>query len=242
MSYSDVANRMISETNFTQKEISDKCKELGVIISREQLNKILNGKAPAPKEKVSRTIAKICNADDRELVIEGYLEKAPKEFIEFLNIFQDASLNMGLQAMENKLTDEEISIIRDLYKKETLAKIIVEMLDMDCTQSLDMNNVEIDKNFNIIFENNNYIKMEDDSMENKIPKGSKLRIKIKEKYKNGDIVLVKVRNNEKPIIRIIFFIGRDVCLGALNKKYNSLYLKNEDFKIIAEINSVETAV
>jgi len=242
MSYSDVANRMISETNFTQKEISDKCKELGEIISREQLNKILNGKAPAPKEKVSRTIAKICNADDRELVIEGYLEKAPKEFIEFLNIFQEACLNMGLQFMENKLTDEEISIIRDLYKKETLAKIIVETLDMDCTQSLNMDNVEIDKAFNIIFENNNYIQMEDDSMENKIPKGSKLRIKIKEKYKNGDIVLVKVRNDKKPIIRIVFFIGRDVCLGALNKKYNSLYLKNGDFKIIAEINSVETEV
>lgn len=88
MSYSKVLKNIIADTNITQEELSNKCKELGAPISRVQINKIRNEKASAPEDKISRAIAKTCNVDDRELAIEGYLEKAPKEIIEFLIYFK----------------------------------------------------------------------------------------------------------------------------------------------------------
>lgn len=240
--YSKVLQKIVAGANITQEELSNKCKEEGTPISRVQLNKILNGKAKAPDENVSRTIAKICNADDRELVIEGYLEKAPKEFIQFLNIFQDVLMQLGLETIEKQINNEDLEILKEMYRKETLSKVILEMLDMEKTTIPNFDNIAIDKNLNILLENSNYIEMEDDSMQDKIPKGSKLKLKTKEKYKNGDIVLVKVRNDKKLLIRTIFFIGRDICLCALNRRYNSLYLKYGEYQIITGVDSVEIKI
>ena len=79
--------------------------------------------------------------------------------------------------------------------------------------------------------------IEDDSMENKIPKDSKLKLKIQEKYKNGDILLIEYNNIN--YVRLAIFVGKNTFLYALNSKYNSLYLNNEQFKIIAKVTSIE---
>ena len=242
MSYSKVLKNMVADANITQNSLSEKCKELNAPISRGQLNKILGGKAPAPEEKVSRAIAKICNADERELVLEGYLDKAPKEFIDFLNVLQDTFMKVGLDFIENEISNEDIEIIREMYRKETKAEVIINLLDMDKEIKVDKEKVTVnrkDNSIELLYENTHYIKMEDDSMQDKIPKGSKIKLKLKEKYKNGDIVLVKVRDDKKPIVRVVFFIGRDICLYALNKKYTSLYLKNGEYQIISSVSSVE---
>jgi len=104
--YSKVLQRIIADSNITQEELSEKCKKLNAPISRGRINSILNNKAPAPSEKVSRAIAQICNIDERELVLEGYLENAPHELIDFLNKFQEELFELSLTQLENKIDQE----------------------------------------------------------------------------------------------------------------------------------------
>ena len=244
MSYSKVLKSIIANTNITQEELSNKCKELKAPISRGQINKIVNGKAPAPEEKVSRAIAKVCNVDDRELVIEGYLEKAPREFIDFIKVFQELLLKIFLPSIEPIINEDEMELFKEAFEKETMAKIVLGILEMEKSE-YDTNIFNIERNEDEIkatIKKLLYITMEDESMEVKIPKGSKMQIEIKEKYKNGDIVLIKVKENKKPIIRVIFFIGRDICLYPLNNKYNSLYLRNSEYQILGVVSSVEIKI
>lgn len=238
--YSIVLRNMIADANITQEELSNRCKELGTPISRGQINKILNNKAPAPGEYISRSIAKICNVDDRELVLEGYLEKAPKEFIELLNKFQNMLSEIGLYYVAPILNEEQKNIIKEIYKRETLAQTILDILNSDDIVKIDSNSMKFEdkeSQTKIIVKDFSCITMEDDSMEPRIPKESKLRIKIQEKYKNGDIVLIQA--GEKRFVRTIFLLGRDVCIYPLNSNYPSLYLKNGEYKIIAKIESIE---
>lgn len=241
MAYSTVLRNIIAEANITQEELSNKCKQLGANISRVQINKLVNNKVHAPNEETSRAIAKVCNVDDRELVIEGYLEYAPKEFIEFLNKFQDTSMSMTLDCFQKELTKEELDIIKKEYRKETLAKVILETIDEKLNEDYTENLLKIAKN-NELFKEQSYLIMQDNSMENKIPKNSKLRLKTKEKYKNGDIVLVKVKNQDMPIIRMAIFIGRDICLYAFNNEYTSLLLTPKEYKILAYVDSIEIKI
>lgn len=243
--YSKVLQKIVADANITQEELSNRCKELGTPISRGQINKILNNKAPAPEESISRSIAKICNVDDRELVIEGYLEKAPKEFLDFLHKFQDLLSEIGISFFEPNLNKEQNNMLKELYKKETITQTILGILDEEETIEINSNSVifeDKENGINITFNDFYCIVMEDDSMENKIPKGSKLKIKIKEKYKNGDIVLVKVKGKDKPVVRVVFFIGKDICLNAYNNKYDSLYLKEGDYTILSAVSSFEIKI
>ena len=73
---------VVANTNYTQEEICKRCTELGIKISKSYINKLLNNKQQAPTEEISRIIANVCNCDERLLVIEGYLDKAPKEIRE----------------------------------------------------------------------------------------------------------------------------------------------------------------
>lgn len=241
--YSNVLRNMIADANITQEEISKKCKELGTPISRVQINKILNNKAPAPEEVISRSIAKICNVDDRELVLEGYLEKAPKEFIEFLNKLQNMLAEIGLYYLGYMLSEEQKNIVKEKYKRETLAQTILEILHSNDIIKIDSNSMkyeDIENQIKIIINDFSCINMEDDSMEPRIPIGSKLRIQAQEKYKNGDIVLIKV--GEKILVRTIFLFGRDICIYALNSNYSSQYLKGGEYEIIAKITSIEVFI
>lgn len=237
--YSKVLQKIIAEANITQEELSKKCKELNAPISRVQLNAILHNRAKAPCEEVSRAIAKACNVDDRELVLEGYFEKAPQEFIDFLNKFQEQLFELSFAQLENKIDKKTKEIILEEYKKETSINLILEILDMQKLLPLYDNNYKVENSEKNIIFNFEYpsFTIDDDSMENKIPKNSKLKLKVQDKYKNGDILLIEY--NKIKYVRLAIFIGKSTFLYAFNSNYNNLYLNNEQFRIIAKVNSIE---
>ena len=241
--YAKILKNMIADANITQEELSKKCSEMGTPITRNQINRILNRKANAPEENISRSIAKICNADERELVLAGYLEKAPHEFIEYLNKEQDLSLEMGLAFLGEKLSNEQKEVVKELYRKETLVELIIKTLDIKDIPKMPQNLFDVkidDDKINTIYNELMFFIMKDDSMQDKIPKGSKLRLESKDKYENGDIVVLEV-NGEK-IIRMIIWIGRTIFAYPLNKNYQVQMLNNGEYKIIAKIRSVEIPI
>lgn len=244
MKYADILRNAIDKENLSQGEISNKCKELGAPISRGQLNKIISGKVTPPQENVSRALAKICNIDERTLVLSGYLEKAPKELRDFFNKLQDFCMNTSLLISETDYNNDLIEDLKNCYREETREQFILTILDMNFNinvlKDIASNNTLANfQNINNI-EDLTFITMEDDSMERKIPKGSKLRLIIPKKYNNGDIVLVETKNTR--FIRVLFNIGKDIALFPFNSNYTSLLLKNGDYKIIAKIKSIEIAL
>lgn len=108
-------------------------------------------------------------------------------------------MQVGLTFIENVLDTENMEILKELYRKETKAQMILEILANKQEIFLDRETFEIikkNKNINIMFKDFQYLKIEDNSMENKIPKSSKVKLEIREKYKNGDIVLVKIKGQK----------------------------------------------
>ena len=82
MPYHKLLNNIIASTNYTAQEIINKCAEKGIKMNKAYMSKLRNNKVPPPSEDVSRVISKVCDVDERFLVLEGYIDKAPKEIKE----------------------------------------------------------------------------------------------------------------------------------------------------------------
>lgn len=243
--YSKLLRTIIAEADITQGSLAKKCTELGTPISRGELNRILNRKDKPPDEEISRNIAKICDTDERELVLYGFFDQAPHEFMDFIKKMQDISFEYGFNIIDKNmnLTKKDKDILREIYEKETIVQIILETLDTDDKIEFDGDMFEIyskKDNINILSDDFTCITMKDDSMEPKLPKGSKLKLEIKTKYDNGDIVLLKVKKEK--IVRMIFNIGKDIFIYPLNSKYKGKLLKYNDYQILGRIRSFEVTI
>ena len=79
MPYTKLLNNIIADSNLSYKFIAEKCTEMGTTIDPSYISKLLSGKCNVPSEKISRALANVCGYDERLLVLEGYLDIAPKE-------------------------------------------------------------------------------------------------------------------------------------------------------------------
>lgn len=129
MPYSKLLKKIIVESGYTNRDIIEKCNKRDRKIDKAYLSKLQNNKVPAPSEEISRTIANICGTDERLLVLEGYIDKAPKEIKEALEniklIFSMAVLSM----FENELNDEAIKQVENEINKEPLSDFILQIID-----------------------------------------------------------------------------------------------------------------
>ncbi len=98
MAYSKLLNIAIASTDYTQEEVAQECCKLGVKVSRSQINKWLNKKSKPPRAEVSRAIATVCNVDERKLVIEGYMENAPKEIQDLIKMIRNFAYSSTIAA------------------------------------------------------------------------------------------------------------------------------------------------
>ncbi len=85
MNYTEMLNKLISESGMNQKEISMRCTELGEDVTTTYLSALKNTSGKMASDSISRVIAKACNAKHSEiLVVQAYLDRAPKIIIDFL--------------------------------------------------------------------------------------------------------------------------------------------------------------
>lgn len=245
--YSKLLAKIIAESGLTIKEIAQKCNEIGNGIDVTRLSKLQNGRLDAPSEKVSRDIAKVCNANDRELVLEGYLEKAPKEVIEaFLSIRYMTTIS-ALSVLENTFDNNVLTYIQEELEKEPLAQFIISLIDKKATDVILDNekiefNVEKDK-FNMILNNPSSLKVKDNSMYPIIPKDAEISLKIQNKYDNGDILAIKVNNKEDFIVRYVLFKNDSIVLTSLNNKdFEKLEYRKNEVTILGKIIKVTTDI
>lgn len=238
--YSILLNTIIAESGLTSKEIVEKCNELGNGIDTTRLSKLQNAKLPAPSEKVSRDIAKVCNVDDRQLVIEGYLEKAPKEILDAFTILKVNSEITALQMFENNLTPEQLNVIKKELEKEPLSDCVVQILDSkDNTINLSTEKFDIkEKDFTFRIEEPIALPITDNAMFPLIPKNSKVSLKIQDQYNNGDILALKIKKQENIITRYVLFNGNNIILTSLNKDFETLTYNSKDVTILGKVSKV----
>lgn len=244
MPYSKLLMKVIAESGYTSKEIVEQCNDRGKKIDRAYLSKLLNNKVPAPSEEVSRIIANICNIDERLLVLEGYIDKAPKEIKEAFDSIKFMTTVAALNIYENKLDEETIKNLEIEMNKEPLADFIISLIDNKASAvNFNENGIEVideEENFKLSLTEPVALEIKDDSMFPIISKGSKINLKIEDKYNNGDIVAFKIKGKEDFIIRYVMFNGEDIIFTSLNKEFKVMNFKIDEIIILGRVVKVST--
>lgn len=250
MPYYKLLRNAIANTTYTQKQIIDKCKELGLTkgLDKTYLSKLLNNKISPPSEEVSRTLSKVCNIDERLLVIEGYLDKAPKEIKEAFLSLKFMTMISTLNMLENHIDNKTQKEVKHEFENEPLADFIIELIDNGNTY------VDIKgKGYELKSEEDNLIfnltqpiglKITDNAMEPIIKENDEVTIEIKDKnnYTDGDILVVKFSKEENITARQAIFLGNDVKLVPLNNKYKSSLVHKNDIEILGKVKKVITEI
>lgn len=243
MAYSKLLNKIISNTNYTQEEIAQKCCNLGAKLSREKVNALQNHRSKPPKYEVSRAIAKVCNADERLLVIEGYFDNAPEEVKQVLKDIQYFINTLALLTVTNlrNLNTEDINQIQQCLEKETISETLIQIMeDKENSIKLFKNNLSYSEgilgntiNFNIPYG----IDITDNGMSPLIEKGNQVILNIKDKYDTSNIVAYQ-DNKERIKVRILTKVNNTLVMIPLNKNYkNEIYSPNE-ITFLGEITKV----
>lgn len=246
MPYMKLLRRIISNTNYTNAEILRKCEELGQPINKTYFSNITNGRKPAPSEEKSRTLAKVLNIDERLLVIEGYIDKAPKEI---KKSFQNILLMENLSATKclELLDKNKLHTLQKYFENEPLSEMIIDILDnsQNCINFLEKdfhieklgNGEEISINLNKPVG----IEIQDNAMAPKIEKGDKVLFDIVENnynYKNTDILLVKTKQNPEIRVRNVIKINHTIQLQGYSQEYIEPPCNKEDLLILGKVTNV----
>lgn len=244
MAYKKLLQKIMYEKNLTATEIIKKCKEeYDIEISEGYFSKVKNKRKNPPSEKVSRAIAKVCGIDERILVIEGYIEKAPKEI---KRAFENISVIAKLTSTEIvKLIDKNyIDEFEEYLRQEPLCNIIIDILDNNEKQieslkkEIYIEKLDNGKEIKLGLANPSGIEVIDDAMSPKINKGDKITFEIiGENYKSTDILVVKTKKDPKVRLRNVININNTRKLQGYDEKYTEICDK-QDLTILGKVNYV----
>lgn len=246
MAYYKLLQRIIAKNNYTQNEIAKRCTELGTKVSRGYIGSLQSGKSSAPTEEISRAIAKACNCDERLLVIEGYLDKAPKEIKQAFLSLKNTMMLYSINMFENKIDKKTINEVKEKFEEEPLADFVLELIENGDNEIINKElGIEIEaKNKKVVcnFSNPISLKVEDNAMYPLIKENNEVTIEIKDRYINGDIIAVNIPEQKGIIIRQAVFLGRSIELVSLNKEYKSKTYNKEDITILGKVKKIITEI
>lgn len=228
MSYYEILNEIINESNLTHKQISEECKKIGVNIDPSYISKLKTGKQPPASDEVNKAIAIACGFEVyiEDLLFESYREKAPDLIKSFLN--------------------EIVSYFRIQSKKPlkkmhpTMAAIIEESINSYTDYQLLQQSIlglKLKTEEDIVCETT--ITMSDKTMEPLIYKDSILVLDSDiENINNGDIIVVVIE--DKYLVRRYIKIEEKVILISEDKTIEPLIIEDSNINIIGRVNHVKT--
>ncbi|MCK9330104.1 MAG: S24 family peptidase [Candidatus Cloacimonetes bacterium] len=258
MPYAKLLNNLIESSKLSVKEIVARCKEHGVNITASYISMLRNpDNNKIPSDEVSRALAKACEAEYEEsLVIEGYIDKAPKEFKEFLDEYREILIQSLLILFSNQITKSDMKMLAERMKELPISDLILQSKTLtsgvDFEKAADSINVnmsitdDMSKTFIELKEPEGFI-IEDDSMFPIIRSGSKvnpLALPLND-YKDGDILLVVVKGSKKPICRKCMFPDSSrekITLMAYNQKIQTETYRIDEVKILGKVKRIITDI
>jgi hypothetical protein len=118
MNYKELLNKLIKESGLSNKEIVAKCEKYGEKITPNYLSVLKNQDDKIPSDNLSIALAKACNARYEDiLLIQGYLDRAPKVIIDFLEMIMQQSLCSTLAVLEIAAENTPKQLLGDLQRQ-----------------------------------------------------------------------------------------------------------------------------
>ncbi|HWQ78996.1 MAG TPA: S24 family peptidase [Anaerovoracaceae bacterium] len=124
MSYAEMLDAIISESDLSLRQISKMCTQFDISITPSYISQLKNGKLPPPSPEVSLALAKVCNSKNQsQLVFQGYMEKAPEVIREYM--LASSQLNRIMleslyRAENSNMSKESIEYLKNLDVLSTL--------------------------------------------------------------------------------------------------------------------------
>lgn len=245
MAYAKLLKSAIANTDYTQQQIAEKCTKMGIKMDKSQINRLVNGRAKPTSIEISKILAKICNIDERILILEDYFDNAPKEIVEAFSTMKYLIYLYSSVTLENRIPQSCLEELREEIEKQPLSSFVIELIE-EGKINIETNTQGIkikSKDGNFIM-NSEIIGFPviDDAMQPLLPKGSQVTIELKEKYCNNDILLVKINNDDNYIIRQVFNLGTDIVLMPLNRKYEQITKNKKDVTILGKVCNLITKI
>ena len=136
MNYTELLNKILEESGMTQKEIILRCKEMGEEVTQSYLSNLKTIEGKTASEKISKVIAKACNAQYEDiLIVQAYIDKAPQPILDFFNCVKEtdtAEALMFLQGQKESMNEydykKRIQDIEQELKNQSLAEYICERI------------------------------------------------------------------------------------------------------------------
>lgn len=256
MAYTQLLNSIIEESGKTLKDIAKDCEQYGVKITPSYLSALRKSEDDrTPSNDVSLAIAKACNVSkEREniLIIQAYLDKAPKEFEKLIEMLRNVLINTTAGMIDNKLTTEQYKVIKDMISEMPMAELVISLSSDLVYQSTKKQFGAMNFKTTDIMSDN--VKIEttikpsgipicDDGMSPKINKGDQVNFEVMEigDYKTGDTVLLSIPNsNKKQIARQIIFdeSRKNITLLPINAEFQPKQCKINEIIIFGKITQV----
>lgn len=257
MAYTEILNKIIDKSGLSLREIANKCNEYGVKISPSYVSTLRNDpNNRAPSNEVSRAIAKACNCVHTDiLVVESYLDTAPKVIINALENIRDLTIMGSTMAIENSYSNELITEAVKSVKKKPLSLFLLEMDDFNITEFISFFG---SMNMSASFHNNDEgydvtaqlksaigLEIKDNSMYPIIQKGSKVIFELKEiqDYSDGDILAYTEGESENAIMRKVAFLNNEhtrLAMFPLNNEYETKTYNIDEITIIGKVIQIIT--
>ncbi len=118
MTYAEMLDRMIIESELSLRQISKMCLEFDITITPSYISQLKNGKLPPPSPEVSLAISKVCNSKNQsQLVFQGYMEKAPeviKEYMLASSQLNRLMLESLYREQNNAISNEALEYLKNL--------------------------------------------------------------------------------------------------------------------------------
>lgn len=230
MPYTQLLNSIIDKSGLTVKEIAERCKGLNVDITPAYISTLRNAKTNrTPSDKVSRAIAKACNYTNTEaLVIEAYLDGAPKPVKKFFDVIKKSIAPMTLGVFDNKLTSQQKiefnTIIDEMPMADFVSEFSKKEIDYEKPMGTDMKIISNDE-IKLTSEIKQALGFDvaDNGMSPLINKGDKVQVSLikADKIKTGDIICYA--KNEKPSNQFV----RKVVVSKSKKEFTFLPINND---------------
>ncbi|GEB32187.1 S24 family peptidase [Brevibacillus parabrevis] len=242
MGYYESLSNIIKESGKTLKELSEECRKEGVKIDPSYISKLQTRKLPPASEEINTAIAKACNADVDLLLYEAYMEEAPlliKSYItkSLASFKQVSKAILSTQLPENMLSliDEQLNKLPDVFFiKQFLEQEVPQVGHNDFFIAKDQNNTDVKYLLSHLLDT----KMLDNSMEPRIPMGSKIHLDNPDKVKSGDFVAVKL-DDDIHVVRRLVIVDDQILLLSENLEYPPIIISNKDsLQIVGKVKAV----
>lgn len=243
MSYSESLTKIIDESKLSLREISNRCKkEYNTGVDPAYISRLKTGAQNPPSDEVSIALAKVCGGNPDDLILEGYIEKAPEIIRDFLNKMVVEAKDFVKQLIKMQFP-EDIGLVYEQQFNQTSDLDIIKQILKDglIPGQLKDNSMIVqdheDKDVKMMINPLFGIKMPDDSMEPIIPNGANLQLIEPNKAINGSIVVAVSPNEKIPLIRRYVPIEDKIFLMPENKNFEPNAFNKDSVVIVATIKS-----